>query len=58
MVFSEVNCKRDHAEGGLWVQRCSGIVLSTGTSYDAIYHGVGGRHGGESVTMGGAFERE
>ena len=33
------------------------MVPSTSTSGNAGDHGVGGRHGGASVTMDGAFNR-
>ena len=57
MVFPKVNCPRDHAEGGRRVRGHSGIVPSTGTSDDARYCRLGGRYGGASVTVGGAFKR-
>ena len=56
MLFPEVNCPGDHAEGGRRVRGCGGIVLSGGTSNDAGYSRVGGRHGRYSVTMDGAFQ--
>ena len=56
MVFTEVNCPGDHTEGGQHVQGCRGIVPSPGTSNDAGDCVVGGRHGGESVTVDRYFD--
>ena len=56
MVFTEVTCPGDHAEGGQQVRGCVGIVSSAGTSDNTRDHRVGGRHGGASVTVNGAFK--
>ena len=56
LVFTNVNCLGDHSKGGCQVIYCGGIVLSTGTRNDAGDCGVGGRHGGASVPVGGAFK--
>ena len=56
MVFPKVNCPGDHDEGGQQVRGYVEIVLSAGTSEDTVDCGVGGRHGGASVTMDGAFK--
>ena len=55
VILPEVNCTGYHAEGKLRFRGCDGIVPSAGTSNNARYFGVGGRHGGASVTMDGAF---
>ena len=56
MVFPEVNCPGDHAEVGRWVRDRGGIVPSAGTSNNAGYREVGGRHSGVSVVVGGDFK--
>ena len=57
VVFTEVNCPGDYVEGGGWVWGCGGFLLSSGTSDEYRDSWVGGRHGGVSVVVGGAFER-
>ena len=56
MVFPEVNCPGYHAEGGRHVRGLGGIVSSQGMSNNNEDCGVGGRHGGASVTVDGLFE--
>ena len=56
MVFPKVKCPEYHAEYGRRVQGRGIIVPSAGTSNDARDRGVGGRHGGKSVTVVGAFK--
>ena len=56
MVFPGVKSPGDHTEGERPVPNCSGIMPSSGTSDNAGYHIVCGRHGGASVTVDGAFE--
>ena len=57
LVFTKVKCTGDHDEGRRRVQGRGGIVLSASTSGDAEYYGVGGRHSGEIVPVGGDFDR-
>ena len=56
VVFSEVNCPKDHAEGGQLVQGCGGIIPSAGTSDNTGDRRVCRRHGAANVTVDGAFE--
>ena len=56
MVFPEVNFPGYHTEGRKRVRGRGGNVLSTGTSDCAGYCGVGGRHGGVSVAVGGVLK--
>ena len=56
MVFPEVNCPGDHAEGVRQVRGSVGIVLSAGIINNTGKHGMGGRHGDVSVVVGGVFE--
>ena len=57
VLFPKVNCPGDNSEGGRQVRSCSGIVLITITSNNTGYCGVGGIHGGVSVTVYEAFGR-
>ena len=57
VVFPEVNCLVEHAEGGRWFQGRNGLFLYARTSDNARYCGVGGIYCGVSVVVGGVFER-
>ena len=56
MVFPKVNCPGNHAEGGLQVQGCGGIVMSAGMNNDAGNHRVSGGHDGASLTVDREFD--